>query len=185
MKEFKVAVVGATGAVGVEIVNVMHAHKFPLVSSGDYSVPIMYASARSAGKLVDTPYGSLTIREFELSSVQECEYDVIFLAVSGTFSKQYARELAKGNALVIDNSSALRMEEDVPLVVPEINSNSVYDGCKLIANPNCTTAIAVMALWPLHCKFNIRKIIMSTYQVRKFYASSLSISILKCVCTTV
>jgi len=164
MQEYKVAVVGATGAVGVEIVNVMHAHKFPLVSSGDYSVPIMYASARSAGKLVDTPYGSLTIREFELSSVQKCEYDVIFLAVSGTFSKQYARELAKGNALVIDNSSALRMDEDVPLVVPEINSNSVYDGCKLIANPNCTTAIAVMALWPLHCKFKIRKIIMSTYQ---------------------
>ena len=170
-KSYKVAIVGATGAVGIEIIRVLHAHAFPLQSSisSDTAAPSLYASARSSGKVIDTPYGGLTIKEFDCKKVKDEGYDIVFLCVSGSFSKKYARELGSLNEdgkapLVIDNSSAFRLEDDVPLVVPEINSNSIPDGCKLIANPNCTTAIAVMALWPLHCKFKISKIIMSTYQ---------------------
>ena len=164
-KTYKVAIVGATGAVGIEILHVLHAHAFPLTDSAPY----VFASARSAGKAISSPYGDLTIQEFNLEQIKADKFDVVFLAVSGSFSKQYARQLASLDAdgdapLVIDNSSALRMDEDVPLVVPEINSNSIPEGCKLIANPNCTTAIAVMALYPIHCVFQIKKVIMSTYQ---------------------
>mmetsp|Transcript_28345 Transcript_28345/g.41699 ORF Transcript_28345/g.41699 Transcript_28345/m.41699 type:complete len:368 (-) Transcript_28345:276-1379(-) len=163
-KQFKIAIAGATGAVGKEIINVLHAHglKTDLLA--------LYASSRSAGKVMPTPYGDITIQEFDLEGVRKEQFDVIFLAVSGSFSLKFARKLAEPSSsgaapLVIDNSSALRLAEDVPLVVPEINANSIPEGCKLIANPNCTTAIAVMALWPIHCAFGgITKCIMSTYQ---------------------
>lgn len=164
-KQFKIAIAGATGAVGKEIISVLYAH-------GLKTDLTLYASSRSAGKVMSTPYGDITIQEFDLGGVRKEQFDVIFLAVSGSFSLKFARKLAEPLAespsvapLVIDNSSALRLAEDVPLVVPEINANSIPEGCKLIANPNCTTAIAVMALWPIHCAFGgITKCIMSTYQ---------------------
>ena len=164
---YKVAIVGATGAVGIEIIRVLHSHSFPL--TGNNGKPYLFASARSAGKIIPTLYGNLTIQEFNLDFIRSAKFDVVFLAVSGSFAQEYARKLASldedGHApLVIDNSSALRMEQDVPLVVPEINSNSIPEGCKLIANPNCTTAIAVMALYPIHSAFTLKKVIMSTYQ---------------------
>jgi len=152
----KVGIVGATGAVGEEIVKVLGHRNFPV------SELHLYASARSAGKSVATPFGSVSIEEFDLDKARGL--DVIFLAVGGDFSKEYAIKLsATDGPVVIDNSSAFRLDPSVPLIVPEINQQAAK-GKKLIANPNCTTAIGLMALFPLHVAFGIKKIIMSTYQ---------------------
>ena len=154
--KLKVGIVGATGAVGEEIVKVLGNRQFPV------SELLLYASARSAGKSVATPFGSVTIEEFELGKARGL--DVIFLAVGGDFSLEYAHKLSEGDGpVVIDNSSAFRMDPNVPLVVPEINQKTAK-GKKLIANPNCTTAIGLMALFPLHVAYGIKKVIMSTYQ---------------------
>jgi aspartate-semialdehyde dehydrogenase len=154
--KLKVGIVGATGAVGEEIVKVLGNRQFPV------SELHLYASARSAGKSVATPFGSVTIEEFELGKARGL--DVIFLAVGGDFSLEYAHKLSEGDGpVVIDNSSAFRMDPTVPLVVPEINQKTAK-GKKLIANPNCTTAIGLMALFPLHVAYGIKKVIMSTYQ---------------------
>jgi aspartate-semialdehyde dehydrogenase len=106
----------------------------------------------------------MTIEEFSVDAAREC--DVVFLAVSGDFALEYAEKIsADGGALVIDNSSAFRYNDKVPLVVPEINAEVARRmKAKLIANPNCTTAIALMALAPLHEAFGIKRCIMSTYQ---------------------
>lgn len=151
----KVAVVGVTGAVGAEMVSVLHDRKFPLTDLR------LFASARSAGKTLETPFGSKTIEEFTVDSVAEC--DIALLAVSGDFSKEYAPQLAARGVTVIDNSSAFRYDDDKPLVVPEINPHAIGDS-KIIANPNCTTAILVVALAPLHKEFGIKRVIVSTYQ---------------------
>ncbi|MCA1941957.1 MAG: aspartate-semialdehyde dehydrogenase [Caenispirillum bisanense] len=151
----KVAVVGVTGAVGAEMVAVLHDRKFPLTDLR------LFASARSAGKTLETPFGSKTIEEFTVDSVAEC--DIALLAVSGDFSKEYAPQLAARGVTVIDNSSAFRYDDDKPLVVPEINPHAIGDS-KIIANPNCTTAILVVALAPLHKEFGIKRVIVSTYQ---------------------
>ncbi|ETI33807.1 aspartate-semialdehyde dehydrogenase [Phytophthora nicotianae P10297] len=159
-----VGICGATGAVGIEIISVLAAHKFPVKQL------VLFASSRSAGKKVDTPFGEVTISLFSIEKAAKLDY--VFLAVSGDFSLQYAKELAAvpNGPVVIDNSSAFRRDPETPLVIPEINGHVLLqkDGGKpqpkLIANPNCTTAIAAMALWPLHCEFGIKKLIVSTYQ---------------------
>lgn len=151
----KVAVVGVTGAVGKEMVNVLHDRAFPL---SDLRV---FASPRSAGKTIDTPYGAKTIEAFAVDAVAEC--DIALLAVSGDFAKEHAPALAARGVTVIDNSSAFRYDDDKPLVIPEINPEAVGDA-KIIANPNCTTAILAVALWPLHKEFGLKKVIISTYQ---------------------
>ncbi len=122
----------------------------------------LFASERSAGKLLDTPFGSLEVQLFTVVAARKMDY--VFLAVSSSFALEHAEAIAADEgAVVIDNSSAFRMEPHVPLVVPEINGASIGSK-RLIANPNCTTAIAAMALWPLHCKYHIEKMIVSTYQ---------------------
>lgn len=151
----RVAVVGVTGAVGKEMVNVLHDRAFPL------SVLRVFASERSAGKTIETPYGTKTIEAFTVDAVAEC--DIALMAVSGGFAKEYAPQLAARGVTVIDNSSAFRYDDDKPLVVPEINPDAVGDA-KIIANPNCTTAILAVALWPLHKTFGLKKVIVSTYQ---------------------
>ena len=119
-------------------------------------------SERSAGKVVGTKFGDVTVEKFEVDAAREC--DVVFLAVSGDFALANAEKIcADGGPVVIDNSSAFRYMDHVPLVVPEINPETTKKA-KLIANPNCTTAIGLMALWPLHKLFGIKKVIMSTYQ---------------------
>jgi aspartate-semialdehyde dehydrogenase len=153
----KVGIVGATGAVGQEIISVLHSREFPV------SELHLYASARSAGSTLSTPLGEHIIQPFSLSAVSEM--DILFLAVSGSFALEFAPQIAvPGGPLVIDNSSAFRLLEGVPLVIPEINGHLVAPEIRLIANPNCTTAIAAMALWPLHCAFGLNKVIISTYQ---------------------
>ncbi|KAG6616942.1 aspartate-semialdehyde dehydrogenase [Phytophthora cinnamomi] len=158
-----VGICGATGAVGIEIISVLAAHKFPVKQLE------LFASARSAGKKVATPFGEVTISLFSVEKAAKLDY--VFLAVSGDFSLQYAKELAAvpNGPVVIDNSSAFRRDPETPLVIPEINGHVLLPKAgepqpKLIANPNCTTAIAAMALWPLHCEFGIKKLIVSTYQ---------------------
>ena len=150
----RVGVIGATGAVGAELVKVLHDRKFPLAEVQ------LFASERSAGKRADTPFGGTTLRRFDLEAANQC--DIVFLCVSGDFARQHARKLSE-RSLVIDSSSALRLERDVPLVVPEINAETAL-GHRLIANPNCTMAVAAMALWPLHQAFRLKKAIVASYQ---------------------
>eukprot|EP00640_Fibrocapsa_japonica_P003854 CAMPEP_0113945330 /NCGR_PEP_ID=MMETSP1339-20121228/44185_1 /TAXON_ID=94617 /ORGANISM="Fibrocapsa japonica" /LENGTH=365 /DNA_ID=CAMNT_0000950861 /DNA_START=46 /DNA_END=1143 /DNA_ORIENTATION=- /assembly_acc=CAM_ASM_000762 len=157
-KILKVGVIGATGAVGIEMVNVLHEKNFPTNAEN----VTLFASERSAGKKLETPYGEKEVVLFSVEAVRQMDY--VFMAVSGGFSKKYAKEICEGDGpVVIDNSSAWRYEPDVALVVPEINAHACV-GQKLIANPNCTTAIAAMALWPIHRHFGLQKVIVSTYQ---------------------
>ena len=151
---YNVGIVGATGAVGKEIVGVLEKRAFPV---GNLRI---FGSERSAGKIVDTTFGKVTVELFDVSSARGC--DVVFLAVDGDFSLKYAEALCEGDdgPVVIDNSSAFRYKEGIPLVVPEINSETTK-GKKLIANPNCTTAIGLMAIWPLHKLFGLKKMVMS------------------------
>lgn len=151
----KVAVIGVTGAVGKEMVNVLHDRAFPL------SELRLFASERSAGKTLETSYGSKTIEAFSVDAVAEC--DIALMAVSGDFAKEYAPQLAAKGVTVIDNSSAFRYDADKPLVIPEINPQAVGDA-RIIANPNCTTAILAVALWPLHQAYGLKKVLVSTYQ---------------------
>merc|ERR1719231_843729 len=132
----KVGVVGVTGAVGKEIIDVLGNREFPV------SELVLFASARSAGNKMETPFGEKVIEEFTLESARSC--DVVFLAVSGDFALEWVPKLTEDDGpLVIDNSSAFRYDDDVPLVVPEINADAARKSKKrVVANPNCTTAIA-------------------------------------------
>ncbi|MCZ8311827.1 MAG: aspartate-semialdehyde dehydrogenase [Magnetospirillum sp.] len=150
-----VAIVGATGAVGIEMVKVLHNRRFPVATLK------LLASARSASKKVATPYGEKTIEEFSLDAVKGVDF--VLMAVSGEFAKEFAPKIAAQGSIVIDNSSAFRYDEAIPLVVPEINA-AAATGHRLIANPNCTTAVLVMALYPLHQAFGLKRVIVSTYQ---------------------
>jgi len=155
---YSVGIVGATGAVGKEI-------RGCLENRGKLDVDQLriFGSERSAGSTVETKYGDIQVELFSEDAAREC--DVVFLAVDGDFALKHAKNICEGEdgAVVIDNSSAFRYEKDIPLVVPEINGDETKKS-KLIANPNCTTAIGLMALWPLIQKFGVVKVLMSTYQ---------------------
>jgi len=169
MKAISVGVVGATGAVGKEIVDCLNK------SSLDVSKLRIFGSARSAGTTRDAgTFGEVPVELFDVTAAREC--DVVFLAVSGEFALEHAKAISDGEdgAVVIDNSSAFRYDKDIPLVVPEINGECTK-GAKLIANPNCTTAIGLMALWPLHKLFKLKKVIMSVSSVIQLY-KTLSLS---------
>lgn len=153
-------IVGASGAVGNEIRLVLE--------NRSKQLPVtrlrLFGSSRSAGSEIQSDkFGSLEVELFEVSKCREC--DVVFLAVSGDFSREHAQAICDKDdgAVVIDNSSAFRYEPNIPLVVPEINGEETKKS-KLIANPNCTTAIGLMALYPLSQTFGIKRCIMSTYQ---------------------
>lgn len=155
-RSYSVGIIGATGAVGEEILSVLEKRSFPASSLH------LFTSERSAGVKVSTSlYGDLHTEPFSFEAASKL--DVVLMAVSGEFALQWAEKLSAAGVLVIDNSSAFRYREDVPLVVPEINVG-VAKGKKLISNPNCTTAIALMVLWPIHKKYKIKRAIISTYQ---------------------
>jgi aspartate-semialdehyde dehydrogenase len=151
----RVGVIGATGAVGKELVEVLAKRRFPVTELR------LFASTRSAGTKQKTPWGDITIEAYSLDAARGL--DLALLAVSGEFAKAHARALAAAGVAVVDNSSALRLEDDVPLVVPEVNAAAIGGG-RLIANPNCTTAILVVALEPLRQAFGLKRVIVSTYQ---------------------
>lgn len=150
-----IGIVGASGVVGIEILKVLKQKNFPVGKL------MLFSSKKSAGKSQETPFGKKVLEEFSLNLCEEL--DIIFLAVGGEFSKKYAPLLAEKGIIVIDNSSAFRYENNIPLVIPSINANSIGNS-KIIANPNCTTAILNMALYPLYKEFGLKKVIVSTYQ---------------------
>ncbi len=150
-----IGIAGATGAVGIEILNVLARKEIPV---GELK---LFSSARSAGKKQATPFGEHILEEFSLDACENL--DIIFLAVGGDFSREYAPQLAEKGITVIDNSSAFRYDENIPLVVPSINAEAIGNS-KIIANPNCTTAILAMALYPIYKEFGLKKLIVSTYQ---------------------
>jgi aspartate-semialdehyde dehydrogenase len=156
MNQPHVAIVGATGAVGVEMLLCLEQRNFPL---GKLK---LLASARSAGKRMKFRGEDVVVEELTHDSF--AGVDIALFSAGGGISKEFAPSAAAG-AVVIDNSSAFRMDEDVPLVVPEINPDAAKNHPRnIIANPNCTTIISLMALAPLHQAFGLRSIIASTYQ---------------------
>ena len=145
MKKYHIAIVGATGAVGAELLRVLERRSFPVVSLR----PI--GSSRSAGKSIQFREQSIPVET--LSDHSFDKIDIAFFSAGGKISQEYAPKGRDAGAVVIDNSSVFRMELDVPLVIPEINGEDVKQHRGLIANPNCTTIIALMALYPLHREF--------------------------------
>ncbi len=151
----RVAVVGATGAVGREILKVLEARRFPV------SELRLYASPKSAGTELTFHGDAVTVEALPEGPLP---VDIVLASAGGSLSKRLAPIWAEGGALVIDNSSAWRYEPEVPLVIPEINPEAAKRHRGIIANPNCTTAILAMALWPLHQAFHATHVIVSTYQ---------------------
>jgi aspartate-semialdehyde dehydrogenase len=151
-----VAVVGATGAVGVEMIKTLEKREFPV---GKLT---LLASARSVGKKLKFRDKEITVTELTKDSFQGI--DIALFSAGGSISKEFAPIAAKAGCVVIDNSSFFRMDDSVPLVVPEINAEDVKQHKGIIANPNCTTAITLMALYPLHQAFKVKRIFASSYQ---------------------
>jgi aspartate-semialdehyde dehydrogenase len=151
-----VAVVGATGAVGVEMIKTLEKRNFPV---GELT---LLASARSVGKKLKFHGEEVAVRELTKDSF--AGIDIALFSAGGAISKEFAPIAAKAGCVVIDNSSAFRMDESVPLVIPEINASDIKSHKGIIANPNCTTAVTLMALYPLHRAFTVRRIFASSYQ---------------------
>jgi len=156
-KDKHIAIVGATGAVGEEMLKCLEERAFPL---GKLT---LLASARSAGQTRIFRGEEIVIKELTPESFEGI--DVALFSAGGGISEKFAPFAAEAGAIVVDNSSAFRMDPDVPLVVPEINPEAVKSANKgIIANPNCTTIISLMALFPLHNKYGLKSIIASSYQ---------------------
>jgi aspartate-semialdehyde dehydrogenase len=155
-KNPKVAVVGATGAVGREMLEVLAQREFPA------SEVVAFASSRSAGSKVEFKGGELTVRELKEDSF--AGFDLALFSAGGSTSEKFAPCAAKAGCVVVDNSSAWRMDPNCPLVVPEVNPHDLAWHKGIIANPNCSTIQMVVALKPLHDEARIKRIVVSTYQ---------------------
>lgn len=151
-----VAVVGATGAVGIEMIKTLEKRNFPV---GKLT---LLASARSAGKRLK--FKADEIEVVELTKGRFAGVDIALFSAGGNISKEFAPVAAGSGCVVVDNSSAFRMDDSVPLVIPEINPSDVKGHKGIIANPNCTTAVTLMALHPLHQAFRVKRIFASSYQ---------------------
>ena len=156
MKAKHIAIVGATGAVGREMLEVLRRRKFPVASVR------LLASARSAGARVSFQGEDLTIEELRTDSFAGA--DLALFSAGGGISRQFAPEAVKAGAVVIDNSSAFRQDSSVPLVIPEINAEDAKNHRGILANPNCTIAVALMALAPLHRAFGLKRVFAASYQ---------------------
>ncbi len=155
-KEYNVAVAGATGAVGVEMIKTLEKRNFPVKNLK------LLASARSAGKTAKFKGTDIVIEELTENSFKGV--DIALFSAGGDISKQFRNAVVSSGAVMIDNSSAFRMEDDVPLIVPEVNAEDVKLHKGVIANPNCTTAIMLVAVAPLHRAKKLKRLIASTYQ---------------------
>src|SRR3954471_14022664 len=156
MAAVNVAIVGATGAVGQEFLNVLAERKFPIRNLR------LLASARSAGKPIEFMGTTYTVEELTKDSFKEIRF--AFFSAGGSISKEFAPSAVKAGAIVIDNTSAFRMKEGIPLVVPEVNPEAIFKHNGIIANPNCSTIIMNVAVWPLHKVNRVKRAIVSTYQ---------------------
>ncbi|MBA3832827.1 MAG: aspartate-semialdehyde dehydrogenase [Chthoniobacterales bacterium] len=155
-KNYHVAIVGATGAVGIELLRVMERRNFPVANLR------LLASHRSAGKKLAFRDEDIAIAALDENSF--AGIDLAFFSAGSETARKFAPLAQRAGALVIDNSSGFRMEEDVPLVIPEVNPEDVRTHRGIIANPNCTTAVALMALCPLHRAFGLRRVFAASYQ---------------------
>ena len=157
MVKKSIGIIGATGLVGQEIIKCLHRLNFPVNSLK------LYASDKSIGKKIDTSFGELTIIKYRIDSIENL--DIVFLCVSSNLAIKYTSQILETSnpPFIIDNSSAFRYKPEIPLIVPQINSNLIKNS-KLISNPNCTTAIASVVLNPIHTKYKIKKLFISTYQ---------------------
>jgi aspartate-semialdehyde dehydrogenase len=151
-----VAIVGATGAVGQEFLTVLAERKFPIKSFR------LLASGRSAGKKVQFLGQTHTVEELTHDSFEGVQ--IAFFSAGGSISKEFAPAAVKAGAIVVDNTSAFRMKEGIPLVVPEVNPEQIQKHNGLIANPNCSTIIMNVPVWPLHKANRVKRVIVSTYQ---------------------
>ena len=157
MKKYRLAIVGATGLVGRTVLKVLEEKDLPI------SEYVLFASAKSAGKKI-----KFMGRDYIIQGLNELSFDsgfdfAIFCA-GGSVSKKYAPIAASKGCIVVDNSSTFRMDKDVPLVIPEVNPEEIKNNHGIIANPNCSTIQAVVALKPLDDKYKIKRIVYSTYQ---------------------
>jgi aspartate-semialdehyde dehydrogenase len=151
-----VAIVGVTGAVGAEFIATMNKRGFRV---GKLKA---LASARSAGKTIDFRGQNVVIEELNENSFEGV--DIALFSAGGGISRKFAPSAVKAGAVVVDNSSAYRMDPDVPLVIPEINANRIREHKGIIANPNCAAITALVPLWPIHRSNRIKRLILSTYQ---------------------
>jgi aspartate-semialdehyde dehydrogenase len=151
-----VAVVGVTGAVGQEFLNVLAERNFPIRNLK------LLASARSAGKKIDFRGQTYTVEELTHDSFKDIQ--IALFSAGGSISKEFGPSAVKAGAVVVDNSSAFRMKDGVPLVVPEVNPEQIHKHNGLIANPNCSTIIMNVPVWPLHRANRVKRMVISTYQ---------------------
>ena len=156
MKKYRIGIVGATGAVGQEIIRLLEKREFPVAEAR------LLASARSAGREIQACGNLETVRETSAEAFNGL--DMAIFSSGSQSSKEFAEVARRQGCVVIDNSSAFRMDADVPLVVPEINGDALETHRGIIANPNCSTAVALMGLYPLHKRFGLKRFIASTYQ---------------------
>jgi aspartate-semialdehyde dehydrogenase len=158
VRKFNIAVAGATGAVGNQMIACLEERSFPIEKIK------LLASARSVGRKLDFKGESIAVEELTESSFKGV--DVVLFSAGGGISEKFAPLAAKDGCVVIDNSSVWRMDPEVPLVVPEINPHAIaqYKNKGIIANPNCSTIQMVVALYPLHQKYGVRRVVVSTYQ---------------------
>src|ERR1700687_2829857 len=153
---FDVAIDGATGAVGAELIQLLRHREFPLRGLK------LLASSKSAGKALKFKGEEIPVETLSKDSFKSV--DIALFSAGANISREYAQRAVTAGAVVIDNSSAFRMEPDVPLVVPEINLSDIQKHLGIISNPNCTTIIALMALYPLHAVFGVKRVIAASYQ---------------------
>ena len=155
-KSYNVAVAGATGAVGIEMLKTLEKRNFPVANLK------LLASARSAGKTLKFKGEDVVIEEMTSNSFKGV--DIALFSAGGDISKQFRADVVKSGAVMIDNSSAFRMEDDVPLVIPEVNPEDIKKHNGVIANPNCSTIIMLVAVAPLHRAKKLRRLVAATYQ---------------------
>ena len=155
-EKYEVAVVGATGAVGRRMLTTLEERNFPVANL------MALASARSAGQTLAFRGQAIKVKELQEDSFKGI--DIALFSAGGSISKQLAPIAVESGCVVIDNSSAWRMDKDVPLIVPEVNPSALGDEWGIIANPNCSTIQMVVALKPIHDKYHIRRVVVSTYQ---------------------
>ena len=158
MRKINLAVVGATGMVGNKFLEVLTERKLPVENY------YLFASAKSAGKVIDFMGKPHTVIELTEENVKKVNVDIALFSAGGSVSKVFAPIFAAQGAIVVDNSSQWRMDKDVPLVVPEVNPDDVDWNHGIIANPNCSTIQAMLALKPLDEKYHIKRVVYSTYQ---------------------
>jgi len=156
MNKKRIAIAGATGAVGAEIIKTLETRNFPVESLR------LLASKRSVGKTLMFKGEKIVVEELTHDAFNDI--DIVISSTSGTLSKKFSPSAVKAGAVVVDNTSAYRMDPNVPLVVPEVNPEDVKWHKGIIANPNCSTIIANVPLWPLHKKYKLKRFVSCTYQ---------------------